>query len=352
MTEYQKEGVTVTDYSDSGFCRYGVTDLHLHLDGSLAPDVILELAKKQGIELPAETVRGLQPFISAPRDCDSLNRYLSCFDVPLLVLQSAEGLSYAAYDLVRRLSALGILYGEIRYAPQLLGKSGMTQEESLRAVLAGIVKAQEEMCKTKVILCCMRGEGNRDVNLETVELAAKYGEKGVAAVDLAGAEGLFPTGDYGEEFALAKKLGVPFTIHAGEAAGAESIWKALEFGARRIGHGVRAREDKELLKELAAKQIPLEMCPSSNVQTKAVTDLASYPLREYLEQGIPVTLNSDNMTVSDTWAGKEFELLHTYSGLTEEEASALVRNAVCAAFLADDEKQFLVQEIRKRGISI
>ena len=152
------------------------------------------------------------------------------------------------------------------------------------------------------------------------------------AVDLAGAEALYPTDDYEEEFRYARSLGIPFTIHAGEADGAKSIWKALEFGAARIGHGVRAIEDEELMEELKRQGCALEMCPSSNLQTKAVGSLSEYPLRKYLEHGIKVTVNSDNMTVSDTWVGKEFALLSQEYGLTKEEAGKLLENAEWAAF--------------------
>ena len=177
----------------------------------------------------------------------------------------------------------------------------------------------------------MRGK-NCTANMETVLTAARFLGKGVVAADLAGAEGLYPTRDFGEEFALARRLGVPFTIHAGEADGPESIWKALEFGAVRIGHGVRAVEDEALMRELAQRGIPLEMCPTSNLQTRAVNSLTDYPLRNFLDRGIRVTVNSDNMTVSDTWAGKEFALLSREYGLTEEEAVKLLKNAKEAAF--------------------
>ena len=178
----------------------------------------------------------------------------------------------------------------------------------------------------------MRGDRTHAANMETVRTAAKYLGKGVAAADLAGAEGLYPTRDFEEEFTLAGSLGVPFTIHAGEADGPESIRAALKFGAARIGHGVRAIEDGELMEELAGRGTILEMCPTSNLQTKAVKRLSDYPLREYLRRGIKATVNSDNMTVSDTWVGREFGLLFREYALTEEEACQLRKNAEEAVF--------------------
>ncbi len=313
--------------------EYGKIDLHLHLDGSLSPETILKLAQRDGIELPADTPQGLRPFLTAKRDCESLNEYLKCFDLPLAVLQSVENLSLAAYELGMKLSQKGLCYGEIRFAPQLHRQKGMTQAEAVEAVISGLSRAAKEgnLC-LKAILCCMRGTGVHDANMETVKTAARFLGKGVAAVDLAGAEALYPTRDYEEEFRLARSLSLPFTIHAGEADGPESIWTALHMGALRIGHGVRAVTDHKLMDELAKRGCVLEMCPTSNLQTKAVTGLSEYPLREYLNRGIKVTVNSDNMTVSDTWVGKEFALLSQEYGLTEDEAKKLLENAKKAAF--------------------
>lgn len=323
---------------NAGMEKYGKVDLHLHLDGSLSAETVLRLAKKDGAELPADTAEGLRPLLTVRSGCEDLNEYLRCFDFPLTVLQTAENLELAAYELGGDLKEKGLCYAEVRFAPQLHLRKGLTQEEAVQAVLGGFRRAMEEsrgrIC-LKAILCCMRGEKQAlrvTANTETVLIAAKYLGKGVVAADLAGAEGLYPTRDYEEEFALARSLSVPFTIHAGEAAGPESILKALEFGAARIGHGVRAIEDTALMEELAVRGIPLEMCPTSNLQTKAVGSLTDYPLRAYLDRGIRVTVNSDNMTVSDTWAGKEFALLSREYGLTEEEADKLLENAKEAAF--------------------
>lgn len=313
---------------------YGKIDLHLHLDGSLPAETILGLARKDHIELAADTEEGLRPYLTARADCEDLNEYLRCFDIPLMVLQTAENLRIASCELGRDLEEKGLSYAEVRFAPQLHVLRGLTQEEAVQAVLDGFCQVMEERrgrIRLKAILCCMRGK-NCTANMETVLTAARFLGKGVVAADLAGAEGLYPTRDFGEEFALARRLGVPFTIHAGEADGPESIWKALEFGAVRIGHGVRAVEDEALMRELAQRGIPLEMCPTSNLQTKAVNSLTDYPLRNFLDRGIRVTVNSDNMTVSDTWAGKEFALLSREYGLTEEEAVKLLKNAKEAAF--------------------
>ena len=323
-------------------------DLHLHFDGSLLARTVLELAKEQGIALPSEEPDELKLFLAAPPDCGSLNEYLEKFDLPLLVLQTREAIRKGMYTLVSSLKEQGMLYAEIRFAPQLHTKKGLTQEQVVKAALQGLQEAAAgSFFKAKLILCCMRGADNREENLLTVRTAAAYLGRGVAALDLAGAEALYPTADYGEVFSLAKELSVPFTIHAGEADGPESIRAALRMGASRIGHGVRAGEDPELLEELKEKQIPLEMCPSSNVQTKAVPSLSEHPVLSYLRRGLLVTVNTDNMTVSDTTIEREFRLLKEELGMTPEERRQLLLNAADAAFLTAEERWRLRDVIEK-----
>ena len=323
-------------------------DLHLHFDGSLLPRTVLELAKEQGIALPSEEPDELKLFLAAPADCGSLNEYLEKFDLPLLVLQTREAIRKGMYTLVSSLKEQGMLYAEIRFAPQLHTKKGLAQEQVVKAALQGLQEAAAgSFFKAKLILCCMRGADNREENLLTVRTAAAFLGRGVAALDLAGAEALYPTADYGEVFALAKELSVPFTIHAGEADGPESIRAALRMGASRIGHGVRAGEDPELLEELKEKQIPLEMCPSSNVQTKAVPSLSEHPVLSYLRRGLLVTVNTDNMTVSDTTIEREFRLLKEELGMTPEERRQLLLNAADAAFLTAEERWRLKDVIEK-----
>lgn len=314
-------------------------DLHLHFDGSLLPRTVLELAREQGIRLPAEEPDELKLFLTAPEDCKSLNEYLEKFDLPLLVLQTKEAIRKGMYTLVSSLKEQGMLYAEIRFAPQLHTRKGMSQEQVVKAAVLGMQEAMAgSFFKAKLILCCMRGADNREENLQTVRTAAAFLGRGVAAVDLAGAEALYPTADYEEVFALARELSLPFTIHAGEADGAESVEAAIRMGASRIGHGVRAGEDARLLEELRERRIPLEMCPSSNVQTKAVPSLLEHPILEFLRKGLMVTVNTDNMTVSDTTVEREFGLLREELGMTQEEHRQLLLNATDAAFLTEEER--------------
>ena len=323
-------------------------DLHLHFDGSLLQRTVLELALEQGILLPAQEPDELKLFLTAPENCESLNEYLEKFDLPLKVLQTREAIRKAMYILVSSLKEQGMLYAEIRFAPQLHTKKGLSQERVVQAALLGMQEALAgSFFRCKLILCCMRGADNHEENLLTVRTAAAFLGRGVAAVDLAGAEALYPTADFADVFGLARELGVPFTIHAGEADGPESIEAALDFGASRIGHGVRAAEKPELLERLREQRIPLEMCPSSNVQTKAVPSLSRHPVLEFLRQGLCVTVNTDNMTVSDTTIEKEFGLLSRELGMTAEERKKLLLNAADAAFLTSEERWRLKDVIEK-----
>ena len=320
-------------------------DLHLHLDGALTPQMAKCLAEEQGMELPTDDPVKLKELLTVPADCSSLNDFLKCFDLPLSLMQTEMGIS-AAVRLVREnIASQGVIYVEIRFAPQLHTRKGLTQEAVIRAAMEGL---KNPGIKTNLILCCMRGEGNDEANTETVELAKKYlvEDGGVVALDLAGAEALFPTAKYRELFAKAKEYGVPFTIHAGEADGAESVRLAVEYGAARIGHGTRSYEDPKVLRLLKEKGIFLEMCPTSNRMTHAVPDMTDYPLISYLEQGIRVTLNTDDMGIQGITLADEFRYMKESFGLTEEQEQKLLLNSVDGAFTTEAVKAELRSRIR------
>ncbi len=323
-------------------------DLHLHLDGSLSPEAIWELAVRAGVRLPCQDVDALRPLLVAEQDCENLGEYLEKFDLPLQVLQTEETLSLAVYLLLKQLSKDGLVYAEIRFAPQLHLSRGLTQRQVVTAAVKGLARGIEEFgLPAQLILCCMRSDDNRSANLETVRVAKEFLRKGVCAVDLAGNEAAFPTESFGDIFALAAQLDVPVIIHAGEAAGPESVYQALSLGARRIGHGIRSARDTDLLKVLVQKQIPLETCFTSNLQTKAVASEKEYPIKYLLEQGIPVTVNTDNMTVSGTSLRKEYLLLQEKLGLSDDALLTLACNAAAAAFLPLDKTAALKAQIKK-----
>lgn len=325
-----------------GIPKYGLIDLHVHLDGSLSFDMARELAKMQKMEVKSENE--LKSLMVAPADCRDLNDYLTKFDYPLELLQTEEAITYSVFELLKIQRSQGLAYSEIRFAPQLHTRKGLRQEQVVAAAVRGMQafkadngmkdgeKKDWENLDSELILCCMRGADNEAANMETVDVAGEFLGKGVAALDLAGAEALFPTENFESLFRMAGKKGIPFTIHAGEAAGPESIWKALEFGASRIGHGVRCLEDKALVRRLAKDRIPLELCPTSNINTKIFKNIKDYPILKLLDESIKITINTDNMTVSNTTVRNELQLVADTFNLSEAEICRLIKNAAESVF--------------------
>ena len=319
-------------------------DLHLHLDGAITLNIAKTLAELQGITLPGKNDEDLEKLLSVSPDCRDLNDFLRCFDLPLTLLQTPEGLAEAVRLVAETSRVDGAIYAEIRFAPQLHGEKGMSQEEAIRAALRGLEKT---VLHANLILCCMRGAGNESANEETLRLAKKYltRDGGIVALDLAGAESLYPTSDYRELFGRAKESGIPFTLHAGEADGPESVRLAISYGASRIGHGVRITEDPSVMHMIRENGIPLELCPTSNRITRAVEDMSQYPLRSFLREGIRATLNTDDPAIEQTTLSREFRYMEKEIGLTPEEETQLLRNAIDAAFTSEDVKHRLIREL-------
>ena len=312
-----------------------VTELHLHLDGSLRPETVWELAKEQGIRLPAESAEEVKYKMEVPEDCRTLEEYLERFDLPLLVLQRADAIERVTYELVEDLAKEGVDYAEIRFAPQLSVNGGLTQDEVVEAAIRGAERGMKTYPEIRVglILCCMRGADNEALNMQTVETAKKYLGPVVCAVDIAGAEGLFPTENFAPVFAKVREYGIPMTIHAGEAAGPDSMKTALSFGTKRIGHGVAAIYDPELIRRLIEENVTLEVCVTSNYHTKVVPAIEMHPIHKLLDEGVHVTVNSDNRTCSRTTLQKEKEVLKEELGFTDEEIEKMQEYAWEARFL-------------------
>ena len=310
------------------FWRGRLTELHLHLDGSLSPAMARELARIGGQPLDL-AYDELVSRLSVSEGCRDLNEYLEKFDFPCSLLQTPEQLAASVSMLRQELAEGGVIYAELRFAPQKHCERGLSQREVVAAAVEGLAGPGVD---ARLILCCMRGDDNHEENLETVRVAAEFLGRGVVAVDLAGAEALFPTEAFADVFALARELGVPATIHAGEAVGPESVRTALALGATRIGHGVRAAEDPALLAELAERGVTCELCPTSNLNTCVFAAYKDVPLRAFLEAGVPVCISSDNMAVSRTNAAREMAAMVEAHHLTDDEVRLLLRNARDAAF--------------------
>ncbi len=322
------------------------TDLHLHLDGSLSPEVVRLLAAQIGYDFKGQDVKKI---VSAGDHCENLADYLKCFDLPGQLLQTKEALELAASDLTERLVLQGLIYAEIRFAPQLHMRKGLTKEKAVEAVLRGVKKglANSDM-KAGVLLCAMVNGSDKE-NEETFELARSYMDKGVVGVDIAGPEGLIPMAHFEPLFKEAYRKGIPFTIHAGECGDCENIIKAVSYGAKRIGHGCAAIKSEPCMDLLKKEKITLEMCVISNVQTKAVPSIKEHPLKAFYDRGIRVTYNTDNMTVSDTTLKKEAELIKEYMGFTEADFTQMNRYALEAAFIKEAEKEKIIAFFDKKN---
>lgn len=311
-------------------------DLHLHLDGSVSFNTARKLAAMQGMQPESDAVLKQRMVVS--KDCRDLNEYLTKFDYPLSLLQTKEAISESVYDLLMVLNNQGLSYSEIRFAPQLHTKKGLNQEKVICAAVDGLRRFENEAAKqayslkSGFILCCMRGSDNFKENYETLELAQEFLNKGICAIDLAGAEGLYPTKNFRSLLKKAYAMKLPMTIHAGEADGPKSIWDAIECGAKRIGHGVRCVEDKVLMKRLLEDGIALELCPTSNLQTRIFKDITEYPIRKLLDAGIRVTINTDNMTVSNVTVQSELQMIENVFAFSENEMKLILENSRYAAF--------------------
>ena len=322
------------------------TDLHVHLDGSLRLSTILELADKEKIVLPASDEDGLRKAMNLGRNCGSLVEYLKAFDVTLRVMQTADALTRIAYELAEDAARENVRYMEVRYAPMLHTQRGLKLTAVVEAVLEGLRAAQERFgIESAVIICGIRNV-SPESSLEMAELAVAYKGRGVVGFDLAGAEYDNPAKHHRTAFQLVRDNNINVTIHAGEAYGPESIAQAIHVcGAHRIGHGCRLRENGDLLHYVNDHRIALECCPSSNVQTGAIRDLPSHPLKLYKALGLRVTVNTDNRLVTDTTVSKELHLCHTHLGFTLEDLKAIVLSGFKSAFLPFHVKQQYLRKV-------
>jgi adenosine deaminase len=322
------------------------TDLHCHLDGSLRLKTILELGEQQKVKLPASDEKGLAAAIHMGQTCKSLEDYLVAFDITLSVLQTEESLFRVAYELAIDAAAENVRYLEVRYSPALHQREGLKMTAIVEAVLEGLRVAKREVgIKSGVIVCGIR-HISPQTSIRLAELAVAYKNKGVKGFDLAGAEYDFPAKDHKAAFQLILNNNVNCTCHAGEAYGPQSIAQALHLnGVHRIGHGVRLREDGDLLNYVNDHRIPLEVCPSSNVQTGAVEDIASHPIKFYFDYGLRVTVNTDNRLITDTTATKELWLVHKHCGLSLEDLTTILVSGFKSAFLPYKEKADMLREI-------
>jgi len=318
-------------------------ELHCHLDGSLNIDSVQEMLKEQGYVYEREELRKK---LEVEPNCTSLTEYLEKFDLPLRCLQTKEGLRRAAYELVRDAASEGVRYIEVRFAPMLSTEKGLSCREAIASVVEGLkTGAIEYRVFASAIVCAMRHH-SLEQNMKMLTEARDFVGKGVCALDLAGDESAFPTSLFRELFVKAKEWGIPFTIHSGECGSVDNIREAIELGAKRLGHGIALEKSPELRKLCREKEIGIEMCPTSNFQTKAVETFENYPLRQFMEDGLLVSIHTDNRTVSGTTLADEEVIVREHLHLPKEIIVRCTENAIQTAFASDEIRKQLMEEFK------
>lgn len=324
-------------------------DLHFHLDGSMLPELAWELAQERQLELPADNLEDFREFIVLTSDCTSVYQYLERFEMPLKILQDADALIRTTSEIIQHVAKQGLAYAEIRFAPQLHCQKGMTQRDAIDAVLLGVKEASEKAPSIKVgiILCCMitADNVNRKENFETVALCEEYLGKGVVALDLAGPEGFVPMSEYAELFTEYHAKGLPLTIHAGDCDGAHSVNTALDFGPTRIGHGHHCFDDPAVTQRVIDNDIALEICLTSNIQCKTQPSFKEHPAKKLLDMGARVTLNTDNMILSNTTLDKEYEIAMKETGFTYNDLIQCNINSIKASFMPEADKAAYIEKL-------
>ncbi|MCU0300181.1 MAG: adenosine deaminase [Candidatus Nanopelagicales bacterium] len=339
--------------------------LHDHLDGGLRPQSIVELAEESGYpDLPSTDPEELGRWFAEAADSGSLVRYLETFSHTVGVLQSAAALRRVARECAEDLAADGVVYAEIRFAPELHTSQGLSLDQVVEAVLAGFADGEQAAAQSgtpiamRALLTAMRTAAR---STEIAQLVVHYRDAGVVGFDIAGAEEGYPPTRHLDAFEYLRRENAHFTIHAGEAFGLPSIWEAIQWcGAERLGHGVRIMDDITLddagrahLGRLAAyvrdRRVPLEMCPSSNVQTGAAASIREHPIGLLRTLGFRVTVNTDNRLMSHTTLSREMHLLSAAFGYRLADLQWLTVNAMKSAFIPFDQRLRIINEVIKPG---
>lgn len=322
------------------------TDLHVHLDGSMRIETLIELANERNIPLPSTDPHKLKEILNIGGIHENLESYLRVFDTTLLVLQDEEALTRTAFELAEDAALENCRYIEVRYSPVLHQRNGLSLPVIVESVAAGLRMAKKKYgILSGQIICAMRHLPPQS-SLRLAELAVAFKNKGVVGFDLAGGEVNNPAEKHAEAFAYVRKNNLNSTIHAGEAYGTRSIHQAIHAcNAHRIGHGTRLRENGDLLNYINDHRIPLEVCLKSNVQTAAVDAIENHPLKFYMDFGLRVTLNTDNRLVTDTTITDEYKLACQVFHLTYDEVKRLVVDGFKSAFMPFRKKREVMRMV-------
>jgi adenosine deaminase len=319
-------------------------ELHCHLDGSVRPSTLVDLAREHRVTLPRQTVEEVAEFMRVD-DAQSLEDYLRRFDVTISVMQSEEALERIAYELAEDAADDGVRYIEVRNAPILNVVQGLTLVQAVEAPLRGLRKAENDFGITARFIICALRQFPPESSLEMAKLAVEFKDEGVVAFDLAGGEKGNSAARHADAFRYAREHNLGVTVHAGEGDGPESVREAIHAcGANRIGHGTRLIEDPDLTQYVNDRRIALEVCLTSNVQTRVAESYASHPFREYFDRGLNVTLNTDNRLMSATTLTDEYVHAAEHLGFTLEELAGVALNGFESAFLPWEDRLVLIED--------
>lgn len=326
--------------------RMPKAELHVHLDGSLRPTTMLELARAAKVALPVSDADALRKFMLVD-NASNLEEYLQRFEYTIALLQTPEAIERVAYEMVEDAAADGVRYLEVRYAPRLSTREGLTLDEVLAAELRGFARGERDFGVVARVINCSLRHWAPEVSVEIARHSVAWRDRGVVAFDLAGGEAGRPAGAHGAAFDVAAQGCLGITVHAGEAAGAESVADAIHrCHADRIGHGTRLHEDPVLEAYVRDRRLLLEINLTSNVQTRVVRRVAEHPLRGYLDRGLNLTLCTDSWLMSGVTQTDEYCTAQAELGLTREEMEQLMLNAFAGAFLPWPDRQRLLADAR------
>ncbi|MFN3966930.1 MAG: adenosine deaminase [Endomicrobiia bacterium] len=322
-------------------------DLHCHLDGSVRPQTLFEVAKKHKFKLPTDDPEKFKKYVQVSENCCSLTEFLEKFEFFYEFLKFPDVVERIAYELCEDLSKENVKYFEVRFVPYLQSKKNFSPEDVLKKALKGLIAGSKDFSIGFGIILCIYRSLSEEINWQTLKLAEKYFGKGVVGIDLAGDESKYPTENFAKFFKFAKSRKIPITCHAGEASGAESIKKTIEFGADRIGHAVHLLEDEALYKKVKDKKIPLEICLTSNIQTQVVKSYSVHPFKKFFEYGLKVTLNTDDRGVSGIDLTHEYLIAYKNYNLRISDLIRILMNGVDSLFLGEIEKENLRKKIKE-----
>ena len=326
--------------------RLPKAELHVHLDSCLRPETMLELARAAKVSLPASEADSLRKAMRVD-DAKNLEDYLKRFDFTIPLLQTPDAVERVAYEMAEDAAKDNVRYLEVRYCPHLSRAGGMTLDEVIEAELRGFERGERDFGVICRVINCSLRHYDPALSVEIAAHSVKFRERGVVAFDLAGGEAGRPPGAHKAAFDVAARGYLGITVHAGEAAGADSVAEAVHLcHANRIGHGTRLRENQPLLEYVRDRRILIECNITSNVQTRAVPRAADHPVRQYFDADLNVTLCTDAWLMTGVSLSDEYWLAHTELGFTREEIDQLICNGFSSAFLPWPERMTLVDEIR------